>query len=76
MNFNKITLAVLMALLFVACSDDNKSVSAMGGAEEEQGVYALAGMVGDIYPKLVKVADLKETSSDSLEYEGAVQPST
>ena len=43
MNFNKITLAALMALLFVACSDDNKSVSAMGGAEEEQGVYALAG---------------------------------
>ena len=46
MNFNKITLAALMALLFAACSDDNKSVSAMGGAEEEQGVYALAGLVG------------------------------
>ena len=72
MNFNKITLAALMALLFVACSDDNKSVSAMGGAEEEQGVYALAGLVGDIYPKLVKVTDSEKTSSDSLEYEGSI----
>lgn len=72
MNFNKITLAALMALLFAACSDDNKSVSAMGGAEEEQGVYALAGLVGDIYPKLVKVTDSEKTSSDSLEYEGSI----
>ena len=39
MNFNKITLAALMALLFVACSEENKLLGVMGGAEEEQGVY-------------------------------------
>ena len=72
MNFNKITLAALMALLFVACSDDNKSVSAMGGAEEEQGVYALAGQIGNIYPKLLKVVDSTKVKADSLEYEGSI----
>ena len=40
MNFNKITLAALMALLFAACSDESGSLGSMGGAEEEQGVYA------------------------------------
>ena len=72
MNFNKIILAALMALLTVACSDDNKSVSAMGGAEEEQGVYALAGQIGNIYPKLLKVVDSTKVKADSLEYEGSV----
>ena len=43
MNFNKITLAALMALLLVACSDENKPLGIMGGAEEETGVYALMG---------------------------------
>lgn len=72
MNFNKITLAALMALLFAACSDDNKSVSTMGGAEEEQGVYALTGQIGNIYPKLLKVVDSTKVKADSLEYEGSV----
>lgn len=40
MNFNKITLATLMALLFAACSEENDSLGALGGAEEETGVYA------------------------------------
>ena len=51
MNYSKITLAALVALLFTACSDvENTPVGSlnngstepvMGGAEEEQGVYAL-----------------------------------
>jgi len=72
MNFNKITLAALMALLFAACSDDNKSVSTMGGAEEEQGVYALTGQIGNIYPKLISVDDPAKTDDDSSKYEGSV----
>ena len=56
MNFNKITLAALTALLFAACSDENKPFGALGGAEEEQGVYALAGRVGDVYPRLMDVS--------------------
>ncbi len=31
MNFNKITLAALMALLFTACSDESGSLGSMGG---------------------------------------------
>jgi len=72
MNFNKITLAALMALLFAACSDESKSLGSMGGAEEEQGVYALAGQIGNIYPKLLKVVDSTKVKADSLEYEGSV----
>lgn len=72
MNFNKITLAALMALLFAACSDESGSLGSMGGAEEEQGVYALAGQIGNIYPKLLKVVDSTKVKADSLEYEGSV----
>ncbi len=35
MNFNKITLAALMALLYAACTDENGSLGAMGGAEQK-----------------------------------------
>ena len=67
-------MAMLLAFMFAACSEE-PTVSPLaqdGGYTEEQGVYALAGLVGDIYPKLVKVADSEEASSDSLEYEGSV----
>ncbi|ADL27104.1 putative lipoprotein [Fibrobacter succinogenes subsp. succinogenes S85] len=55
MNYSKITLAALMALLLVACSDENKPLGIMGGAEEETGVYALMGQMGDVFPKLSMV---------------------
>ena len=35
MNYSKITLAALMALLFVACSEESKPMGALGGTEEE-----------------------------------------
>ena len=69
MNFNKITSAALMALLWTACSDNN---SAMGGTEEETSVYALAGRVGDVYPALLKSAADEGESKDSLKNEGSV----
>ena len=72
MNFNKITLAALMALLLMACSDDSKPLGAMGGTEEETSVYALAGQVGDIYPKLISVDGPAKTDDDSSKYEGSV----
>ena len=39
--------------MFVGCSNENVA----GGAAEEQGVYALAGRVGDVYPKLLLAVD-------------------
>lgn len=72
MNFNKIILAALMALLFAACSDESGSLGSMGGAEEETGVYALAGQVGDIYPKLLQMDGSDGATEESPRYEGSV----
>ena len=72
MNFDKITLAALMALLFAACSDESKSLGSMGGAEEEQGVYALVGRVGDVYPALLMSTADENGSEDSLKNDGSV----
>ena len=61
------TFALLM--MFSGCSEDSKSVGSLGGAEEETGVYALAGRMGDVQPKLLRVAG----TQDSLpEYENFV----
>lgn len=68
MNFNKITSAALMALLWTACSDNDVA----GGTEEETCVYSLAGRVGDVYPALLKSAADEEGSKDSLKNEGSV----
>ena len=64
MNYSKISgqfvckMAMLLAFVFAACSEDNSPMNgAHGGAAEEQGYYALAGRLGDVYPKLLKVAD-------------------
>jgi len=62
MNFSKITLAALMALLFASCSDENQSIGSLGGTEEET-AYVLTGRVGDVYPKLMKMS---ESEDDSL----------
>ena len=60
MNYSKISgqfvckMAMLLAFVFAACSEDNSPVnSAHGGAAEEQGAYALIGRVGNVYPKLL-----------------------
>lgn len=73
MNFNKIILATLMALLFVACSEENKMLGIMGGAEEEQGVYALNGQVGDVFPKIMKL-DTTESGDTSLNEHSVFAP--
>ena len=49
------TFALLM--MFSGCSEDSKSVGSLGGAGEETGVYALAGRMGDVQPRLLRVAD-------------------
>ena len=80
MNYSRISglmackMAMLLAFMFAACSDE-PSVSPLtqdGGYTEEQGVYALAGRVGDIYPKLMKAVDSTKVKNDTLEYEGSI----
>jgi uncharacterized protein (TIGR02145 family) len=65
MNYSKFSglvackMAMLLAFMFAACSDE-PSVSPLaqdGGYTEEQGVYALVGRVGDVYPKLLLAVD-------------------
>ena len=65
MNYSKFSglvackMAMLLAFMFAACSDE-PSVSPLaqdGGYTEEQGVYALTGRVGDVYPKLLLAVD-------------------
>ncbi|MDY6387138.1 MAG: hypothetical protein SPL21_06660, partial [Fibrobacter sp.] len=80
MNYSKFSglvackMAMLLAFMFAACSDE-PSVSPLaqdGGYTEEQGVYALAGQIGNIYPKLISVDDPAKTDDDSSKYEGSV----
>ena len=62
-------LGLALLMMFSGCSEDPKSVGSLGGAEEETGVYALAGRMGDVQPRLLRVAD----EQDSLpEYENFV----
>ena len=73
MNYSKMRLqfickmAMSFAFVFAACSEDPVA----GGVTEETRVYALAGQVGDVYPKLLKVAD-QGSPTDSSGYEGSV----
>ena len=55
-----LTMAFALFVMFAGCSNENVA----GGAEEEQGVYALAGRVGDVYPKLL----VKDDVGGSLPY--------
>ena len=61
MNYSKITLAALMALLFASCSNENQSIASLGGTEEET-AYVLAGRMGDVYPKLLKMSESEDGS--------------
>jgi uncharacterized protein (TIGR02145 family) len=60
--------------MFAACSDE-PSVSPLaqdGGYTEEQGVYALVGRVGDVYPALLMSTADENGSEDSLKNDGSV----
>ena len=64
-------MAFALLMMYSGCSEDNSPINgAHGGAAEEQGVYALAGRVGDVYPRLLKSAE--EGAKDSLKYGGSV----
>ena len=62
-------LGLALLRMFSGCSEDPKSVGSRGGAEEETGVYALTGRMGDVQPRLLKVT----SEQDPLpEYENFV----
>ena len=47
-------MAFTVLMMYSGCSEDNSPINgAHGGAAEEQGAYALAGRVGNVYPKLL-----------------------
>ena len=59
-----LVMAFAILMMYSGCSEDNSPINgAHGGAAEEQGVYALAGRVGDLYPKLMQVRDSLESGS-------------
>ena len=71
MNYSKISgrfvckMAALLAFVFAACSEEVSPVNgAHGGAAEEQGYYALAGRVGDVYPKVMRLQGLDLSSQN------------
>ncbi len=78
MNYSKFSgqfvckMAMLLAFMFAACSETNSGSDVAGGTVEETGVYALAGQVGDVYPKLISVADSAKTDDGSSKYGGSV----
>ena len=60
-----LVMALALLMMYSGCSEDNSPINgAHGGAAEEQGVYALAGRVGDVYPKLL----VKDDVGGSLPY--------
>jgi len=64
-----LTMAFALLMMYSGCSEDNSPINgAHGGAAEEQGYYALAGRVGDVYPKLMVSAD----NADSSTYNSSV----
>ena len=52
-----LVMAFTVLMMYSGCSEDNSPINgAHGGAAEEQGAYALAGRVGDVYPKLLNTS--------------------
>ena len=78
MNYSKFSgqfvckMAMLLAFMFAACSETDSGNNVAGGTVEETGVYALVGQVGDIYPKLLQMADSDGVAEESSRYEGSV----
>lgn len=58
-----LVMAFVLILMFSGCSDSESKqpVGSLGGAEEETGIYALSGQVGDIAPMMLTI----QASSDS-----------
>ena len=57
-------MAFALLMIYSGCSEDADSPINVGrgGTEEEQGIYALAGRVGDVYPKVMKLNRLDSAS--------------
>ncbi|WP_173475741.1 FISUMP domain-containing protein [Fibrobacter succinogenes] len=56
-------MAFALLMMYSGCSEDNSPINgAHGGAAEEQGVYALAGRAGDVYPKVMGLDGLDSVS--------------
>ena len=78
MNYSKFSgqfvckMAMLLAFMFAACSETDSGNNVAGGTVEETGVYALAGQVGDIYPKLLQMDGSDGATEESPRYEGSV----
>ena len=78
MNYSKFSgqlvckMAMLLAFMFAACSETDSGNNVAGGTVEETGVYALAGQVGDIYPKLLQMDGSDGSTEESPRYEGSV----
>jgi hypothetical protein len=67
-------MTMLLAFMFAACSENaGTSIDeACGGCTEETRGYALAGRVGDVYPKLLDAVKKSETSSEPWTFENKV----
>lgn len=80
MNYSKFSgliackMAMLLAFMFAACSEEPgvSTLAQDGGYTEEQGVYALTGRVGDVYPALLMSTADENGSEDSLKNDGSV----
>ena len=59
-----LVMAFALILMFSGCSNDESKqpVGSLGGAEEETGIYALSGQVGDIIPKTLSIQASSDTS--------------
>ena len=79
MNYSKFSgqfvckMAMLLAFMFAACSETDSGNNVAGGTVEETGVYALVGQIGDIYPKLLQMADSDGVAEESSRYEGSLE---
>ncbi|MBQ2561300.1 MAG: hypothetical protein II565_12060, partial [Fibrobacter sp.] len=61
-----LVMAFALLMIYSGCSEDNSPIDgAHGGAAEEQGVYALAGQAGDVYPNLLKLRINGNDSTDA-----------
>ena len=66
-----LTMAFALLMIYSGCSEDSSPIDgAHGGAAEEQGVYALAGQAGDVYPNLLNLQMDGDSPTDADLNEG------
>ena len=66
-----LVMAFALLMIYSGCSEDNSPIDgAHGGAAEEQGVYALAGQAGDVYPNLLNLQMDGDSPTDADLNEG------